>query len=54
MTLQEQLKNLIEEQNEIAGLWNGDESGSAEDNAHLAIEIVDTAESLLKLLSETE
>lgn len=54
MTLIQQLQNLIKEQNEIAGLWNGDESGLQEDNAHLALEIVDTAESLLELLKETE
>jgi hypothetical protein len=52
MTLTQQLKNLIKEQNEIAGEWNGDESGIQEDNAHEAQEIIDLAEQLLEKLNQ--
>lgn len=52
MTLTQQLQHLIKEQNEIVGLWNGDESGLQEDNAHEAQEIIDLAEQLLAKLNQ--
>jgi hypothetical protein len=44
-----QLKNEMEE---IAGRWNGDNSGLAEDRAHCALEIIKQVEGLEKLLDE--
>lgn len=37
---------------EIAGQWNGDESGIQEDKAHIAEDIVDSVKNLKELLEE--
>jgi hypothetical protein len=39
---------------EIAGEWNGDESGSQEDRAHQAIEIIEKAKQLKELIEGME
>ena len=44
------LKELKEKSDEIAGKWNGDESGILEDNAHTAIEISDKCDQIIELI----
>lgn len=39
---------------EIAGEWNGDESGIQEDKAHIAGEIIEKIDELNQLLAELE
>lgn len=39
---------------EVAGSWNGDESGIAEDRAGMANDILETVESLERLLRDLE
>ncbi len=48
------LKEIIEYADEIAGQWNGDESGDQEDRAHIANEISDMCGDVIKLLQELE
>lgn len=43
---------LLGELNEIAGQWNGDESGAAEDAAHAAIEAAEKVNELSALLED--
>jgi hypothetical protein len=44
------LKRFIAQQENIAGLWNGDEPGLAEDNAHQASDLIELAQPLLDKL----
>ena len=44
------LDRLIETLQEISGQWNGDESGSQEDNAHTADDAIEKIEELKELL----
>ena len=46
------LTNLISEAIDVAGYWNGDESGHLEDLAHIANDIEKKAEELRALLDE--
>ena len=46
------LSDLIEEANQVAGQWNGDDSGRLEDLAHIANDIVEHAEKIQELLEE--
>lgn len=48
----EALAKLKKEANEVAGWWNGDESGKNEDLAHVANDIIEKAEELEALLDE--
>jgi uncharacterized protein YukE len=50
--IKEQLQKLIKECEEIAGQWNGDESGYQEDQANLANDIIEKANELLELINE--
>jgi uncharacterized protein YukE len=50
--IKEQLQKLIEECEEIASRWNGDESGYQEDQANIANEIIEKAKELIALLHE--
>lgn len=50
MTL-EQIRKWAEE---ISGNWNGDDSGSAEDRAHQANEIIEAVENLEELIKGME
>jgi len=47
-----ELQKLIQECQGIAGNWDGDESGYREDQAHIALEIVDDAKELIILINE--
>jgi len=38
----------------VSGEWNGDESGTLEDRAHLADEITETANKLAELIADLE
>jgi hypothetical protein len=51
-TLASHLTVFIQGQEEIAGLWNGDMPGAAEDNAHTASEFIELAQPLLDQLKE--
>jgi hypothetical protein len=51
-TLAAQLTKFIAQQEEIAGLWNGDNPGVAEDNAHTASDLIELAQPLLNHLKE--
>ena len=46
------LTKLITEANEVAGWWNGDDSGPNEDLAHIASDIVKKTQELQTLLDE--
>jgi hypothetical protein len=50
--MQETLESIKKEAEHVAGLWNGDESGTQEDKAHCAIEIIDAVANLEALLTE--
>lgn len=50
--LEEHLLKLKKEAEEISGNWNGDESGYQEDQAHIAEEIIEKVDELLKLINE--
>jgi hypothetical protein len=50
--MKEQLLKCKKELEEIAGSWNGDESGSAEDMAHASIELIEQIEKLIGILEE--
>jgi hypothetical protein len=45
--LADMLGKFITKQEEIAGLWNGDNPGQAEDDAHNATELIELAQPLL-------
>lgn len=49
-TLAGHLTKFIAQQEEIAGLWNGDEPGQAEDDAHTASDLIELAQPLLDQL----
>lgn len=44
------LKEMIKEAVEIQALWNGDNAGKQEDNAHIAEEIIDKCVELKSLI----
>ena len=46
------IPTLINEQKEIAGLWNGKESGQQEDDAQKALDIIEVSKQLLELLED--
>ncbi len=46
------LQNLIKEMEEIQSNWNGDNIGIAEDNANVAEEIIEHAQTIISLLEE--
>jgi hypothetical protein len=46
------LKRFIAQQDEIAGLWDGNKPGQAEENAHEATELIELAQPLLDKLTE--
>mgnify|MGYP001607987940 CR=1 FL=1 len=48
------LDSLKSELEDIAGEWNGDESGLQEDRAHASLEAVEKIEELKTLLEELE
>jgi hypothetical protein len=50
----EYLLKLKARMEEISGMWNGDESGLAEDRAHIADEIIAEVDKLIELLKELE
>ena len=51
-TLAGHLTKFIAQQEEIAGLWNGDNPGTAEDDAHTACDLIERAQPLLNELNE--
>jgi hypothetical protein len=51
-TLAAHLTKFITQQEEIAGLWNGDGPGQAEDDAHTASQLIELAQPLLDELKE--
>ena len=46
------LANLKKEMEEEAGKWDGDLPGYAEDQAHIALEIIEKANELIALIKE--
>lgn len=48
------VNDIIKWADEIAGEWNGDESGSQEDRAHQALDIIDKCNELKELISGME
>jgi len=44
------IKDMIKEAEEIGALWNGDNPGKQEDNAHIAQEIIDKCVELKSLI----
>jgi len=48
------LKDIKEEANQIAGEWNGDESGVLEDRANIAGDILEAVKNLEELLAELD
>lgn len=50
--MREELLKLKEKLDNIAGNWNGDESGTPEDRAHAAVEGIDHIEGLILILGE--
>jgi hypothetical protein len=51
-TLAARLRLFIDKQENIAGLWDGDKPGTAEDNAHTASDLIELAQPLLNKLTE--
>lgn len=51
-TLAAHLTKFITEQEDIAGRWNGDLPGAAEDNAHEASDLIELAQPLLDKLKQ--
>lgn len=51
-TLSLELDRLEEEAKTIAGLWDGDDPGAKEENAHIANDIIETSTKLRELLAE--
>lgn len=54
LTVDTALQFLVKEFHEVAGSWNGDESGIAEDRASVANDIIEKAKELQNLLEEFE
>jgi len=52
--MKEKLLKLRKEYEEISGRWNGDESGSAEDMAHLANEGIEYIDGLIEVMENLE
>jgi len=50
--MKDKLKELIKECKGIKSSWNGDESGYAEDQTHIAEEIIGTSKELIVLIDE--
>lgn len=50
--IKEHLLKLKEEAERISGNWNGDNPGFAEDQAHIANEIIEKVDELLDLIEE--
>ena len=50
--IKDELKKLIKECEEISGRWNGDDSSYAEDQAHIANDIIEKAGELIDLINE--
>ena len=48
------IRNIIEKYEKVAGEWNGDEAGIAEERASIANDIIGTAKELLSLIEEFE
>lgn len=46
------MEKLKKEMEEIAGSWNGDESGTAEDRAHAANDVLEHIKAIEELLEE--
>jgi len=46
------MDKLKEEMEEIAGAWNGDNPGLAEDRAHAALEVIEHIDAIEELLKE--
>ena len=46
------MDKLKKEMEEIAGAWNGDESGAGEDRAHAALEVIEHIDAIEELLKE--
>lgn len=53
-TLNPLLGKLIEQAENVSGEWNGDESGTLEDRAHIADDIVLAATELQDLIAQLE
>lgn len=54
ITRKRNLREIIKYVDEIAGQWNGKESGNQEDRAHIANEISNMLEDVIELLDELE
>lgn len=50
--MKEELKKLIEEMEIVSGNWNGDKPGYAEDQAHIANDIIEKSKELINLINE--
>ncbi len=50
--MEKTLKDIREEAEQIAGEWNGDESGVLEDRANIAVDILEAVKNLDALLVE--
>ena len=50
--MNEELKKLIKECEEISGRWNGDDSGYKEEQAHIANDIIEKSKELIDLINE--
>lgn len=50
--MKEELKKCIKECEEIAGRWNGDESGYQEEQATIANDIIEKSNELIALINE--
>ena len=50
--MKDQLRELIEECEQIAGRWNGKDSTYAEEQAHIATDIIDNSKELIELINE--
>lgn len=50
--MKNELTKLIKECEEIAGRWNGDDSGYAEDQANIANDIIEKSKELIGLINE--
>lgn len=52
--IEEKLLALKKEAEEISGNWNGDDPGYAEDQAHIANDIIEKVDELLDLIKELD
>ena len=50
--IKEEFQKLIEECEAIASRWDGDNDGYAEEQARIAIEIVEKSKEIIKLINE--